>query len=82
MTTTPPDLREASPALAQTVHGRPPVYLDSAATALQPLAMIDAIIEVYVAAASRLSPGLYTTRNDIASLSPPGRRARVFSERP
>ena len=36
-------IREDFPVLKQTVHGKPLVYLDSAATAQKPLAVIDAI---------------------------------------
>ncbi|MCZ7682072.1 MAG: cysteine desulfurase [Sandaracinaceae bacterium] len=40
-------IRRDFPALAQVVHGRPLVYLDSAATALKPEAVIDAVTKVY-----------------------------------
>lgn len=40
-------IRRDFPALAQAVHGRPLVYLDSAATALKPQAVIDAVTKVY-----------------------------------
>jgi cysteine desulfurase/selenocysteine lyase len=40
-------LRSDFPALDQQVHGKPLVYLDSAATALKPQAVIDAVTEVY-----------------------------------
>jgi cysteine desulfurase/selenocysteine lyase len=40
-------LRRDFPALHQDVHGRPLVYLDSAATSLKPQAVIDAVDEVY-----------------------------------
>src|SRR5471030_1005954 len=36
-------IREDFPVLKQTIHGRPLVYLDSAATAQKPFAVIDAI---------------------------------------
>src|SRR5499427_786541 len=36
-------LREDFPVLKQTVHGKPLVYLDSAATAQKPTAVVDAI---------------------------------------
>ncbi len=35
------------PALAQRVHGKPLVYLDSAATALKPRRVIDAVVRMY-----------------------------------
>src|SRR5690606_25587040 len=40
-------IRRDFPALAQEVHGKPLVYLDSAATALKPQAVIDAVTNVY-----------------------------------
>ncbi len=48
--TVPIDFRRARadfPALHQQVHGKPLVYLDSAATALKPQSVIDAVAEVY-----------------------------------
>ncbi|MFA9410066.1 MAG: aminotransferase class V-fold PLP-dependent enzyme, partial [Deltaproteobacteria bacterium] len=35
------------PALHQDVHGKPLVYLDSAATSLKPQSVIDAVADVY-----------------------------------
>ncbi len=40
-------IRAEFPALHQEVHGRPLVYLDSAATALKPQGVIDAVTQVY-----------------------------------
>ncbi len=40
-------LRRDFPALHQDVHGKPLVYLDSAATSLKPQSVIDAVAEVY-----------------------------------
>ena len=40
-------IRRDFPALHQQVHGRPLVYLDSAATALKPQSVIDAVVNVY-----------------------------------
>jgi cysteine desulfurase/selenocysteine lyase len=40
-------IREDFPILAQTVHGRPLVYLDNAATTQKPLAVIDALTTYY-----------------------------------
>lgn len=40
-------VRKDFPALDQQVHGKPLVYLDSAATALKPQAVIDAVSNVY-----------------------------------
>ncbi len=41
-------LREDFPILKQTVHGKPLVYLDNAATAQKPLAVVDAICDFYL----------------------------------
>ena len=40
-------IRHDFPALHQQVHGKPLVYLDSAATALKPQPVIDAVVNVY-----------------------------------
>jgi cysteine desulfurase / selenocysteine lyase len=40
-------LRQEFPALLQQVHGRPLVYLDSAATSQRPNAVIDAVTGFY-----------------------------------
>ncbi len=40
-------VREDFPALHQEVHGKPLVYLDSAATSLKPQVVIDAVADVY-----------------------------------
>lgn len=40
-------VRDDFPALHQQVHGKPLVYLDSAATALKPQAVIDAVVHTY-----------------------------------
>jgi len=40
-------VREDFPALHQEVHGKPLVYLDSAATSLKPQSVIDAVTDVY-----------------------------------
>ena len=39
-------IREDFPVLKQTIHGKPLVYLDNAATAQKPHAVIDAIRQV------------------------------------
>jgi len=41
------NVRSEFPALAQSVHGKPLVYLDSAATSQKPRAVIDAIAQYY-----------------------------------
>ena len=41
------EIRKDFAALNQTVHGKPLVYLDSAATALKPRAVVDAVRNIY-----------------------------------
>lgn len=52
-------VREEFPALDQSVHGRPLVYLDSAATAQRPRAVIDAVAEFYRRDNANVHRGLY-----------------------
>jgi cysteine desulfurase/selenocysteine lyase len=61
----PPDalnvqsLREQFPILSQTVHGKPLVYLDSAATSQKPQAVIDAISRYYIEYNANVHRGLH-----------------------
>ena len=48
------------PALAQKVHGKPLIYLDSAATALKPRSVIDAIVSVYQEDAGNIHRAVHT----------------------
>ena len=41
-------IRQQFPILNQEIHGRPLVYLDNAATAQKPIAVIDAISDYYL----------------------------------
>ena len=50
-------VRRDFPVLGRKVHGRPLVYLDSAATSQKPKAMIDRIVEVYSREYSRPEEG-------------------------
>ncbi|HEX4335372.1 MAG TPA: cysteine desulfurase [Polyangiaceae bacterium] len=52
-------VRRDFPALDQTVHGRPLVYLDSAATALKPQAVIDAVTGVYAKDCANVHRGVH-----------------------
>jgi len=52
-------LRQDFPALHQRVHGRPLVYLDNAASAQRPRAMIEAVAEYYREYASNVHRGLH-----------------------
>jgi cysteine desulfurase/selenocysteine lyase len=52
-------IRRDFPALHQDVHGKPLVYLDSAATALKPQAVIDAVTRVYTHDAANIHRGVH-----------------------
>ncbi|WP_428261309.1 cysteine desulfurase [Haliangium sp.] len=52
-------LRADFPALAQEVRGQPLVYLDSAATALKPQAVIDAVTRVYARDCANVHRGVH-----------------------
>jgi len=53
-------VRKDFPILHQTVHGKPLVYLDNAATTQKPLAVIDAISHYYRADNSNIHRGVHT----------------------
>ncbi len=58
----PPDfsaVRDQFPALHQTVHGKPLVYLDNAATTHKPRAVIDALVRYYERDNSNVHRGLH-----------------------
>ena len=52
-------VRQDFPALHQEVHGKPLVYLDSAATALKPQAVIDACVGVYARDCATIHRGVH-----------------------
>ncbi|MEM9487872.1 MAG: aminotransferase class V-fold PLP-dependent enzyme, partial [Myxococcota bacterium] len=52
-------IRGDFPALDQTVHGHPLAYLDSAATALKPQSVIDAITQVYSRDCGNIQRGVH-----------------------
>ncbi len=52
-------VREQFPALRQVVHGHPLVYLDNAATAQKPLAVIEALVRYYTRDNSNIHRGLH-----------------------
>ena len=53
-------VRAAFPALQQSIHGRPLVYLDSAATTLKPQAVIDALLSHYAVDTANVHRGVHT----------------------
>src|SRR4029077_20777443 len=52
-------IREDFPVLKQTVHGKPLVYLDSAATAQKPQVVIDAIRKFYEVDCANIHRGVH-----------------------
>ena len=55
-----PDWRADFPTLSQAVHGEPLVYLDSAASAQQPAAVIDAVAEYQRSDHANVHRGVHT----------------------
>lgn len=53
-------LRADFPGLAQTVHGRPLVYLDSASTTQKPQPVLDALLRAYVWDCANIHRGVHT----------------------
>ncbi len=53
-------VRADFPALAQRVHGKPLVYLDNAASAQKPQAMVDAVADAYVHDYANVHRGVHT----------------------
>jgi cysteine desulfurase/selenocysteine lyase len=72
MTTTTPlnieALRKDFPLLTRTVHDRPIVYLDSASSALQPHAVIDAMAKYYETTHANVHRGVYATAEESTHL--------------
>jgi len=71
-------LRKDFPLLQRTVHGRPIVYLDSAASALQPAAVIGAMTDYYESTHANVHRGVYATAEEATALY---ERARVAAGR-
>ncbi len=57
-------VRKDFPLLAREVHGRPIVYLDSAATALQPRAVLAAMEQYYETTHANVHRGVYATAEE------------------
>ncbi len=53
-------VRAAFPALDQTIHGNPLVYLDSAATTLKAQPVVDALLSYYVSDTANVHRGVHT----------------------
>src|SRR5271155_283039 len=71
-------LRKDFPLLKRRVNGRPVVYLDSASSALQPQAVIDAMSGYYETTHANVHRGVYATAEEATALY---ERARVVAGR-
>ena len=71
-------LRKDFPLLTRTVNGRPVVYLDSASSALQPQAVIDAMSQYYETTHANVHRGVYATAEEATALY---ERARLVAGR-
>ncbi len=71
-------LRKDFPLLARTVNGRPIVYLDAAASALQPRSVIDAMTRYYERSHANVHRGVYATAEEATALY---ERARLAAGR-
>ena len=69
-------VRQDFPILRQTVHGKPLVYLDNAATSQKPQAVIDAVTRYYLAENSNVHRGVHFL-SEQATHAYEGTRARV-----
>ena len=72
----PASWRRDFPALDQTVHGKPLVYLDSGATALKPRAVIDAVVATYTRDAGSVHRGVHALA-ELATLAYDAARADI-----
>jgi len=79
-------IRQDFPILARTVHGKPLVYLDTAASAQRPLAVIEATDRFYREHNANVHRGVHTLSQEATDLYEDGRRAlarhiNAYSER-
>ncbi len=68
-------VRKDFPLLARTVHDRPIVYLDSAATALQPRSVLAAMDHYYETTHANVHRGVYATAEEATALYEGARQA-------
>src|SRR5271157_5444443 len=72
-------IREDFPVLKQTVHGKPLVYLDSAATAQKPYAVIDAIRKFHEVDCANIHRGVHElSQRSTAAYEKTRTKARKF----
>jgi cysteine desulfurase/selenocysteine lyase len=77
-------IREQFPILARQVNGKPLIYLDSAASAQKPKAVIDAMTRVMTTSYSNVHRGLHTLANETTDAYEAARRsvARLINTDP
>src|SRR6266567_2951497 len=72
-------VREDFPVLKQTVHGKPLVYLDSAATAQKPLAVIEAIRRFHEVDCANIHRGVHElSQRSTAAYEEARAKAKLF----
>ena len=71
-------VRREFPALAQEVNGRPLTYLDSAASAMKPRAVIDALVAFYTRDYSNVHRGVHALSQRATESYEAARAAVVF----
>jgi len=69
-------IRKDFPVLAQTVHGKPLVYLDNAATTQKPQAVIDTLVRYYTTENANIHRGVHTL-SQLATEDYEGARGKV-----
>ncbi len=84
-------IRKDFPILQRTVHGKPLVYLDNAATSQKPLAVIDALVEYYERYNANVHRGVHTLSEEATAryeearekvrrlINAPGRESVIFT---
>ena len=73
-------IREDFPVLKQNIHGKPLVYLDSAATAQKPFAVIDAIRRFHEVDCANIHRGVHElSQRSTAAYEETRAKARRFS---
>jgi cysteine desulfurase/selenocysteine lyase len=72
----PEKIRQDFPALRVTVHGKPLVYLDNAATTQKPQAVLDAVVRYYMQENSNVHRGVHFL-SQVATQAYDGARTRV-----
>jgi cysteine desulfurase/selenocysteine lyase len=64
----PEKIREQFPILKRTVHGKPLIYFDNAATTQKPRAVIDAIVHYYENTNANIHRGIHTLSEEATNL--------------